>query len=300
MDIAADGIENHFRSLALANPVALHFLEGIGPVQIVETVQEAAGICRHTELPLCHLLLLDREAATHGKPVLYFVVSQDGAQSLAPVDRGFSLICNAIAHQDIGFLLGGSRLPHLGSNIVVAGGLELGNQFGDGARLVHLRVVPALEHAQESPLGPFVVVGIAGAERTVPVEGEAYAVQLLAVAGHVHACGLFRMLAGLDGILLRGQAECVVSHGMKHVETLQTLVARIDVARYISQRMAHVQTGPGGIGEHVQNVEFGFGRIFLRLVSLLLSPALLPLFLDTSEIVIHIFYFFAFFNLNST
>ncbi|CDC24623.1 unknown [Prevotella sp. CAG:386] len=86
-----------------------------------------------------------------------------------------------------------------------------------------------------------VILRVAGTNLTVPIETETYLVELLAVAVDVsHGCYLW-MLTGLDGILLGWQTVCVVTHWVKHVESVQALVAGIDVAGYIAQGMAYMQ-----------------------------------------------------------
>ena len=213
-------------------------------------------------------------AAPLGIAVLHLVIGQHGSQGRAPVHGAFSLIGNAVAHQDLGFFLLAEGPPLIGrkSGTFAAGSLDgaaasffkSGHQLLDGTGFPGLAVVPRAEHLQEGPLGPLVIVRIAGAEFTVPVEGEANPVQLLPVTGHILVGGLFRMLAGLDGILLCRKAEGVVSHRMKDVEALQALVAGIDVAGDVSQRMSYMQARTAGVREHVQHIVFGFVRIFNR------------------------------------
>ena len=130
------------------------------------------------------------------------------------------------------------------------------HQLRDGLCLLQRGVVVALKHQLKRPLGPVVVVGRAGADLAVPVERETDLVQLLAVAVYVLECGLFRMLACLDGILLGRQSVGVITHRIQHVVALLTLVARIDVAGDVAQWMAHVQSCTRWVGKHVQHIEF--------------------------------------------
>ena len=165
--------------------------------------------------------------------------------------------------------------------------LEGRHEFLDGPGLLQGVVVPASEHLQEGPLGPLVVVRVAGAELAVPVEGETDAVQLAAVAGHVVVRGLLRVLAGLDGVLLGREAEGVVAHRMEDVEALQALVAGKDVTGDVSQRMSDMQARARRIREHVQDVIFRFGAVGLSLVRLVLSPPILPLSFNLDKIIFH-------------
>jgi hypothetical protein len=61
------------------------------------------------------------------------------------------------------------------------------------------------------------------------------------------------MLAGLDGVLLGGQAERVVAQAVQDVLAGHPLEAGVDVGGDVAQRVADVQPGTGGVGEHVQD-----------------------------------------------
>ena len=121
-----------------------------------------------------------------------------------------------------------------------------------------------------------VILGVAGAHLALPVEAEADLVELFAVAGYVLLGGHSGVLSGLYGILLGGQAVGIVAHGVEHVEALRTLVARIDVRGDVAQRVAYVQAGSRGIGEHVEHVEFGLVVIRLDVIGLFGGPGVLP------------------------
>ena len=144
------------------------------------------------------------------------------------------------------------------------------------------------EHFEERPLRPLVVAGVARAHLAVPVERETDLVQLLAVAGDVLLGRHGRVLARLDGVLLGGQAEGVVSHRVQDVEALEPLVARVDVRGDVAQRVPDVQARSRRIGEHVQHIEFGPRGVRFHLVGLVRPPAALPFGLDLLEIVLHI------------
>ena len=102
--------------------------------------------------------------------------------------------------------------------------------------------------------------------------------------------GLCRMLSGLNGILFSRQSVGIVAHGVEHVETFLPLVACIDIAGDVAERMAHVQTCSAGIGEHVEHVEFLFVFVLFNFVGFLLNPPLLPFLFDVSEVVFHCFW----------
>lgn len=164
---------------------------------------------------------------------------------------------------------------------------EGGGQFRDGARLLFRTVVPMGEHLEERPLRPLVVSGVARAHLAVPVERESDLVQLFAVAGDVLLGRDGGMLPRLDRILLGGKAEGVVTHRVEDVESLEPLVARVDVRGDVAQRMADVQARSRRVGEHVQHVEFGPRGVRLHLVGFVRPPAALPFGLDLLEIVLH-------------
>ena len=98
------------------------------------------------------------------------------------------------------------------------------------------------------------------------------------------------MLACLNGILLGRKSIGIVAHRVQHVEAFQSLVACIDIAGDVSQRMTHMQTGTAGVGEHVEYVEFLLGFVFRDAIGLLFNPAPLPLLLNLSEIIVHTFF----------
>ena len=150
--------------------------------------------------------------------------------------------------------------------------------------------IERLEHLHEGPLRPVVVAGSTGAHLPAPVEAETNLVQLTAIAVDVLEGGLLRMLARLDGILLGRQSVGIVAHGVEHVEALLALVTGIDIAGNIAQRMAHMQACPTRVREHVEHVKLLLGGIFGDTIGLLFHPSLLPLFLNVSEIVFHLFF----------
>ena len=114
----------------------------------------------------------------------------------------------------------------------------------------------------EYPLRPFVVAWIRGVYFAIPVEGEAKHLQLLLERGDVFGGGDGGMRSRFDGVLFGGQAEGVPSHRVQDVVAVHAFETAPDIRRRIAFRMADMQAGAGGIGEHVENVEF-----FPRLVA---------------------------------
>ena len=301
LHVAVSHLKFHLGTLAVAYPVALGLLDRVAPVERVEVAQQAAGIGRHAQAPLVHHLLHHRVAATQRHPLAHLVVGQHCAQLGAPVHHGLAAVGDAVIHEHLLFLHLGEGLPLLGRELgVVAGGtggrvaalaavlLKVGHQLLDGAGLVEGGVVVALKHLEEGPLRPLVVLGVAGAHLAAPVEAEPYLVELLAVAVDVFHRGHLGVLPRLYGILLGRQPVGIIAHGVKHVVALQSLVAGIDVAGYIAQRVAHMQAGPAGVGKHVEHVVFGFALIDVHLIGVVVAPVLLPLLFDCVKIVIHI------------
>ena len=150
-------------------------------------------------------------------------------------------------------------------------------------------VVVAAKHLLESPLSPVVVTRVAGAHLAVPIVAETYLIELLAIAGNVFNGSHFGVLTGLNGILLSRQTIGIVAHRVKHIEALKTLIARIDVAGYVSERVTDVQAGSAGIRKHVENIEFWTRRIDRCLVDIVFSPIILPSLLDVFVIIFHRF-----------
>ena len=160
-----------------------------------------------------------------------------------------------------------------------------------------------LEHLQEDPLRPLVVIGVGGVHHTVPVE---------AVAEHLELAGeildvLLRDDGGmdvvLDGKVLRRQTEGVKADGIEDVVALHPLLAADDVHCRKGARMADVQSGGGRVRELDEPVEFRSRIAGHGGVGLFLFPLVLPFFLNGCEIVLHDFlllyfhsrfYFYAF------
>ena len=97
------------------------------------------------------------------------------------------------------------------------------------------------------------------------------------------------MLAAFDRVLLRGQAECVPTHRMQHVEAAHPFVASYDVRGGVTFGMPNVQARPARVRKHVEDVKFWlpkvetfFARIG-RMKKLPLFPDGLPFRFDLVE-----------------
>ena len=153
------------------------------------------------------------------------------------------------------------------------------------------RVVPGVEELQEDPLRPAVVVGVGGGDLAAPVVGEAEHLDLAPMLAMFRSVVIARVDAGLDGVLLGGQAEGVPAHRVQHVAAPHPLVAGEDVGGDVALGVADVQARAAGVGEHVEHVELGPGRVEARLARVgraegpVLGPVRLPLRLDRPEVV---------------
>ena len=242
---AARGVEHveaDLGALAAADPVALHLLDRLRPVEgkgaaaavgqgpRIEVLQEPLGEGGDAQHPLLqrppvHRVVADL-AATLGGDLL---VGQDRAEAGTPVDGDLLLVGHAVVVQDRLALRLGQLLPPglhgapgaslQGPPVLVRdpplspleGIHELGDRAGPPAdgppRVVaprQLRVVPAVEELQEDPLGPAVVVLVGGGDLPVPVVAEAQVLQLGADAVDALIGGDGGMDIVLDGILLGG------------------------------------------------------------------------------------------------
>ena len=146
--------------------------------------------------------------------------------------------------------------------------------------------VAVQEQLFEDPLGPLVELRIAGGDHLVPVIVEPQLLQLAAEGFDVLLGKAFRMVAGGHGVLFRGQAEGVVPHGMEDVIALHALHAADDVRGGVAFRMAGVQADAARIGEHVQGVELGPGKVpDVRREGLVLLPVFLPFRLNGLRVI---------------
>ena len=257
----------HQRAFAPANPVPLAFLDGVAPVQPVQPVQQFLGIGRNPHAPLHHLLLDHGVAAAFRKSVFDFVVGQHRSQCGAPVHPTFRPVGQSVVLQH--------RLPVCAAQVLEfrrrevqslglgclqprgAVGTQMGYQGLQGLGAVCFAVVPAFEQLAKNPLRPPVIFRLAGPHLAAPVKTKSNAVQLLAVPGDVGLRGNGRVLARLNGILLGGQAESVVPHGVQHVKSLVPFEPRHAIRRDVAQRMPDVQSRSGRVGKHIQDIELG-------------------------------------------
>ena len=316
--------EGDLGAVAAADPVALHGADRLGPVHPVQVIDQAVAVGGDAHVPLAQATGEDGEVAALGAALGGdLLVGQHRAQSGAPVHGSLGDVGQAEAVGQLrdlriggaGDLGGAAALPGGGDlqalpvgegEGIDRAGTQLLAQLGDrpgapghavGVRGV--RVVPGVEDAQKDPLRPLHELGVRGRERAARVMGQAQPVQLAAHVRDVRLGGGARMGAGLDGVLLGGQAEGVVAHRVQHVLAEHALVTGDHVGRDVAQRVADVQPRPRGVGEHVHDVHLlgrgggGGGGLLERgggaaqladgvvgVEGALLVPALLPAQLD--------------------
>ena len=131
-----------------------------------------------------------------------------------------------------------------------------------------------LEHAQEQPLVPLVVLGRAGGQLAAPVDGETQRLELLLHVGDVVVGPLRGRDPVLDRGVLGGQAEGVPAHRLEHVVALHAMEARQHIADGVVAHMPHVQLARR-VGEHRQAVVFRLRGVGDDLEGLLAVPVLL-------------------------
>ena len=254
--------EHHPRPLGPPNPVALEQFDSLGPVEVVQLVNEALGILGNAKQPLLQGAAFDHVPFLF--PLGHFFIGQNRAQTGTPVD---------------------GRLRHVGEAdlIDLFPGPAFGLQLGNGPGFLFCLVEVAVVDLQEDPLGPLHVTGVGGIDLTVPVVAEAQHPQLTAKVIDVVLGVDPRMLAGLASMFFGGQPEGVPAHRMENIESALALVAGDDVSGGVAFGVADVQPGPAGVGKHVERIELGRFRIESLVAwprhaeGLLLVPSLLPL-----------------------
>ena len=69
----------HFGSFRSANPIRLGILEGLRPVNRLQTIEQALGIGGDAHTPLGHLFSNDRMSASFGYPIDNFIIGQNSS-----------------------------------------------------------------------------------------------------------------------------------------------------------------------------------------------------------------------------
>ena len=88
-DVVALGIESNFCTAGTANPVALHGLDLVRPIQQLQIIQQAIGVRGNAHHPLAQVLAEDWEiAAVRTAISSNFLIRQNRTQTRAPVHGG--------------------------------------------------------------------------------------------------------------------------------------------------------------------------------------------------------------------
>ena len=260
--------EDHPRPFGPPDPVSLEQFDSLGPVEVVQLVNEALGILRNAEHPLLEGTAFNRVPLLF--PLGHFFIGQDRAQAGTPVDGG---------------------LRHVGQADLVdlIPGPAPGLQFRDRPGLLFCLVEVAVVDLQEDPLGPPHVIRIGGIDLAVPVIAEAQHPELTAKVVDVVLRVDPRMLAGLAGMFFGRQSEGIPAHRMENIESLLALVAGDNVRGGVAFGVADVQPGPARVGKHVEGIELACVRIKSLLSrsrhaeSLVRIPPFLPLGFELIE-----------------
>ena len=142
-----------------------------------------------------------------------------------------------------------------------------------------------VEKLQEQPLGPAVVVGVAGRQFPAPVNRQAQLAELLAHRGDVLVGPGPWIDAPLNRCIFGGEAEGIPAHRVQHPLAPQPLHPGNHIGDHVIAHMAHVQV-PRWIGKHRQGVETLLARGGLgRVVQAEAVPLLLPTGFDRLGLV---------------
>ena len=280
--------------MAAADPVALHDLDLLRPVDPVEVVGQAVRVCRDPQHPLAKVALEDGEVAAFGPPLVGdLLVREHRAEARAPVDRCLARVRQTLGVEDGGTLEVGEVVPLpavLVGQRAQTGAVLLG-QLVDRPRPTPatvgahgVRVVPGAVDLEEDPLRPAVVVGVDGPDGPAVVVTQAEAAQLARHDDDVVLGRLARVLPGLHGELLGREPEGVVAEAVQDVLAEHPVETCEDVGRDVPQRVPDVEAGTARVGKHVEDEEVpaGAGGDALRVgprpggVGRVVGPTLLP------------------------
>ena len=252
LDIPRVGGEAHLGAGRPADPVALHGLDLVRPIEDVEIVEQSVGIGGDPHHPLPQALSEYRKVAAVTAAVGgHLFVGQHRTQPRAPVHHRVGSVHQAEGVDEVrAFALRHGR-PLTGTVRRPGAGLEFGDQLADRTRPVGCGIEPGVEDLQEDPLRPLVEVGVRRGEAAPRVVAEPQPAELAAEVDDVGLGAGPRMCAGLHRILFGGQAERIEPQRVQHVTASHPEIAGVDVGCDVAKGMTDVQTLAGRIGEHV-------------------------------------------------
>ena len=237
--------EVNVSAFGTADPVALHRLDAVGPVEQVEVLEQAVGIGCDSHHPLLHGATEHREITAVRTTVSGdFFVGEHRTETRAPVHGRLGHVDQAILVQHGSLFAEGKLRPRaaVGSGPRTVG--ELGFEFADRACLLRVGIEPRVEDLVEDPLRPSVVLDVGGGDGTTVVVSKAETSQLAA-----HVCdvgfGVFAWVdTGLASMLLCRKAERVVPHRVQHVVARHPLEPGVDIGADVAERMTDVKARP--------------------------------------------------------
>ena len=255
----------HLRALAPPDPIALVQLDRLRPVQPVQFIDEPLRKRRNAQHPLPHRTPLHGEASDLRFTIHDFLICQHRAELRAPIHGRV---------RNVG-------QPHTVRVLTLVG--------RDMFRAIRRRIEPCIVELHENPLRPFEIAGVRGVHLALPVVAEADGLELLFEVRDVCLRRGARMLAGLDCVLLRRQAESVPSHRMQHIEAAHLFIPPDDVRGRVAFGVTDMQTLAARIREHIEHIVFRLRRVEAGFAGigdvecLLLIPNALPLRLKLVE-----------------
>ena len=275
-----------------ADPVALHGLDLLRPVQHVEILEQPVGVGGDAHHPLPQPLPEHREVAAVAAAVGGdLLVGQHRAEPGAPVDHRVGPVHQPVRVDQVRARIRRQRRPLRAVAGAALSGLELGHQLVDAAGPVEVLVEPRVVDLQEDPLRPLVELDVGGGETAPRVVAQPEPAQLTAEVDDVGLGPDARMGAGLHRVLLGGQAERVEAQRVQHIAARHPEVAGVDVGGDVAERVPDVQPLTRRVGEHVldEHLVGGHRRSVRRrqrphrvghVEGALLRPRLLPGTLD--------------------
>ena len=145
-----------------------------------------------------------------------------------------------------------------------------------------------LEHLQEDPLGPLIILGVGGVYAAVPIEAVAQHFKLAGKVLDVFLGDHSGMDMVFDGEVLRGQAKGVKADGEQNIVALHALFTGNHVDGGKGPGMAHMESRCGGIRKLDKAVKLFTGLVAGNgAIGLGFFPIVLPFFLNGRKIVLH-------------
>ena len=141
-----------------------------------------------------------------------------------------------------------------------------------------------VQHLQEQPLVPLVVLGVAGGDFAAPVDGQAHRLHLLFHVRNVVVRPLGRRHLVLQGSVFCGQTEGIPTHGHQDVVALHAQLAREHVIDGVVAHVAHVQLARG-VGQHGTGIELFLVAVLYDTVGISGGPVVVRSALDLNVVV---------------